>query len=293
MSEVGSVSNLSSASSRSEHMAYLMGDLNLDRSTAALMYRAERLQEKGQLQQALRSFERVLATKPDCEEAAVNARMIREQMAQEPRLETVREEPAANATAAGVLQTVDWQVKVVLTDSEQFDVYYTEAMLKDQFLLCAKKELRDHGIQTPFVQIVAMDVEPYTPSVDIDPWMNTSYTCRGVVRATLLPGMVVQSRSHDFPAQMATAIEAEAAEAAVRAEIELALLRGLAQARAQPEPMPQGEPDTEPSIREQKDRSWMAQPMGSEGPAQSCAAAAVEAESVRSSGSRHSSVRSN
>lgn len=60
---------------RAEHMQYFM-DLGLDRDTAALLYRAERLQEKGQLRQALPYFQEVLATNPDCIEASVSVKMI-------------------------------------------------------------------------------------------------------------------------------------------------------------------------------------------------------------------------
>lgn len=76
-------SQQTTASSRAEQMSYLMRELGLDRASARLLYRAERLQEKGQLEQALRYFAQVLATRPDCEEAAVNSRMIREMLAEQ------------------------------------------------------------------------------------------------------------------------------------------------------------------------------------------------------------------
>jgi len=61
--------------SRAEHMQYFM-DLGLDRETAALLYRGERLQERGQLRQALPYFQEVHAAFPDCREASVSVRMI-------------------------------------------------------------------------------------------------------------------------------------------------------------------------------------------------------------------------
>ena len=197
MSQAESVSSLSTASSRSQHMAYLMNDLDLDRATAALMYRAERLQEKGQLQQALNYFERVLAMRHDCEEASVNARMIREQLAetQAPRLEPVREElfgDAGTLAVHGRLQTADIPLTVRCTDCEDLEVFFTEPMLRDVVLDQARKELSDTGIVTPFLEIISMDIERYTPNVSDDPWMNTMHTCRAVVRATLLPGAAVQ-----------------------------------------------------------------------------------------------------
>jgi hypothetical protein len=45
--------------------------LGLDGGTAALLVRAERLQEKGQLRQALKYYEVVLSACPECPEAVV------------------------------------------------------------------------------------------------------------------------------------------------------------------------------------------------------------------------------
>jgi tetratricopeptide (TPR) repeat protein len=75
-----SSAGLSSASSRTEHMAYLTESLGLDSGTAALLYRAERLQEKGQYKMALKYYQKVLQAKPDCLEAAENARITKEML---------------------------------------------------------------------------------------------------------------------------------------------------------------------------------------------------------------------
>lgn len=289
MSEAASVSNLSNTSSRSEHMAYLMNDLNLDRATAALMYRAERLQEKGQLQQALRYFERVLANHQDCQEAAVNARMIREQLADAPRLEPVQEE-ARDAEASPKLQTANMPLTVIRQDSEKWDVYWTESELRDAVLGEANRKLQKVGIVTPFLEIVSMDIETYTPSVHDDPWMDTRYTCRAVVRATFPPQMVVGASSHASNEQ----------PAAAAAEALLARLAGAGAATQATAPRAAGEPDQEPSVCESgKNRTAPAGSAPSQppepAPPQTCAAAAAaagESESVRSSGSRHSSVHS-
>ena len=79
----GSSLSLSLASSRTEHMAYLRDVLRLDSTTATLLYRAERLQEKGQFKQALKYYHKVLQLKPDCEDAAENAAITAELLKEE------------------------------------------------------------------------------------------------------------------------------------------------------------------------------------------------------------------
>jgi len=65
--------------------------VGLDRGTAALLFRAERLQEKGQLRQALKYYEAVLSTFPDCPEAVVNARITRDLLAEDKGEKTRRQ----------------------------------------------------------------------------------------------------------------------------------------------------------------------------------------------------------
>lgn len=214
MAAEASVSDLSSTSSRSEQMAFFMEDLNLDRPTAMLMYRAERLQEKGQLRQALRYFEQVLSAKPDCEEARVNARMIREDLAQQApqRLPSLSEHSgptaAANtpqvgltATAASasqpVWQTADLPVSFEVSDSEEWGVYYTKADLDDTALDKARFELERHDINSPFLTLVQNDVTSYTLPVHDDPWVDTKHKCRAIVRVTFpaAPGVAAPASS--------------------------------------------------------------------------------------------------
>ena len=106
---VSSFSDLSNASSRFEHMAYLRQELGLDTATAALLYRAERLQEKGQLQQSLKYYERVLRGKPDCTEAKENARMVSEELEERKRngLQPVTEKDTTSPYCITEMQ-VNW-----------------------------------------------------------------------------------------------------------------------------------------------------------------------------------------
>jgi len=299
MEDASSVSNLSSTSSRSEHMAYLMNDLSLDRGAAAMMYRAERLQEKGQLQQALRYFDRVLASHPTCEEAAVNARMIREQLAEEgssQRLAPVTEEevqpPVAAATAAVALPSTTMEFIFECVEKEEWDAYYSEEDLRKAALDEARRRLEEDGIRTPFVQLESFDVKTWTLPVDIDPWMDSHHTCHAVVRVSFPPvGATPQSRpaasgrvtpSRPMPGATAAAAAAE--------------------------------PDQEPSLcggsgsghkskrSEVNGKSMLEQLQGqasnifgeatTSSPAmlpQTCAAAAADGESAHSSGSRRTS----
>lgn len=171
-------------------MNYLMSDLNLDKPAAMLMYRAERLQEKGQLQQALRYFDRVLATNPDCDEAVVNARMLREELSQQaPSLPPISEHvpitPVQQPPPS--LQTVDFSVTFTRRDCEQYDSYWAESALNDAALTEARTLMQKHGVSTPFLMLVQNDIEIGTPDVHDDPWMDNTYTCRATVRATFPP----------------------------------------------------------------------------------------------------------
>eukprot|EP00927_Polykrikos_kofoidii_P040069 TRINITY_DN34312_c0_g1_i1.p1 TRINITY_DN34312_c0_g1~~TRINITY_DN34312_c0_g1_i1.p1 ORF type:complete len:410 (+),score=40.55 TRINITY_DN34312_c0_g1_i1:103-1332(+) len=69
-------SSLSTTSSRSEQMLYFRDHCGLDDQAARLVVRAERLQEKGQLQQAALYFREVLRISPTCREAQFNLEMI-------------------------------------------------------------------------------------------------------------------------------------------------------------------------------------------------------------------------
>mmetsp|Transcript_18120 Transcript_18120/g.44461 ORF Transcript_18120/g.44461 Transcript_18120/m.44461 type:complete len:180 (+) Transcript_18120:163-702(+) len=108
MDNVSLPSGLSSASSRSEHITYMTAELGLDQPTAAMLYRAERLQEKGQLQQALSYFARVAERKPDCVEAVENAHMIRSMLAEQP---PSQEAPPCPLQTVSEYQTVEMQVE--------------------------------------------------------------------------------------------------------------------------------------------------------------------------------------
>jgi len=69
-------SQTSSTSSRADHLEYFKQQFGLDDAHAALLLRAERLQEKGQVDQALMYFQAVLRVYPGCSEARMNVDMI-------------------------------------------------------------------------------------------------------------------------------------------------------------------------------------------------------------------------
>jgi hypothetical protein len=69
-------SEQSVASSRSEMVAFFQSAHGLDRQTADLLYRAERLQEKGQIAQAIVYYNEVLQVVPGCEVAQQNISLL-------------------------------------------------------------------------------------------------------------------------------------------------------------------------------------------------------------------------
>lgn len=81
------VSCLSDASSWSEHIAFLTETMGMDKASAGLLYRTERLQEKGQLKQAIKYYESVLATCPDCTDAIESLRIVSQVISEEEEIE--------------------------------------------------------------------------------------------------------------------------------------------------------------------------------------------------------------
>lgn len=77
------MSALSESSSRTEHMQFLTNVMGMDTTSAAMLFRAERLQEKGQLRQALKYYESVLSKCPECAEATENIRIVKELLGDE------------------------------------------------------------------------------------------------------------------------------------------------------------------------------------------------------------------
>ena len=78
-------------SSRIDHMAFLRDAIGLDPVSAGMFYQAERLQEKGQLRQAVKYYERVLQNYPNCIEATTNVTIIQELLVDEDEREKTKE----------------------------------------------------------------------------------------------------------------------------------------------------------------------------------------------------------
>jgi hypothetical protein len=102
--------------------------LGLDEGTAALLVRAERLQEKGQLRQALKYYEVVLLACPECPEAVVNSMPASQETSwrkkkrtPQPNLSMIpeRNERCPNTPTITEMD-VDWNVR----EDVRFD-YYT------------------------------------------------------------------------------------------------------------------------------------------------------------------------
>jgi len=123
-------------------MAYLQSELGLDAATATLMYRAEQLQENGQLQEALGYFEEVLGAKPDCTEAAVNARMLKTQLS-----EASGSQPMPEDNGIGLVSKSFSCVMEIFWGWTQD----SSTDQKDIVMNKAKKILRDFGLPVPVV----------------------------------------------------------------------------------------------------------------------------------------------
>ena len=67
-----------SRSCRIDHMAFLRDAIGLDPISAGMFYQAERLQGKGQFRQAVKYYERILLTYPNCVEAITAITIILE-----------------------------------------------------------------------------------------------------------------------------------------------------------------------------------------------------------------------
>jgi len=134
-----------SVSSRAEQMAYLKNELGLDHATAARLYRAGRLQEKGQLKLALVYFKKVIAVQPDRVEAQDNARITQEALAEQVRcekqnvlLQSISEDVASSTGYTTTEMEIDWSG----WDDSRFDYY---AAPDELAVKAAKKHLRATG----------------------------------------------------------------------------------------------------------------------------------------------------
>ncbi len=98
--------------------------LGLYQVTAILLYRAERLQEKGQLQQALKYYQQVLQKYPDCVEASENARMtevmIRDQT--KPSSSVPLGKIPENSSTTPTTTYTTTEMEILLTDCENTQI---------------------------------------------------------------------------------------------------------------------------------------------------------------------------
>jgi hypothetical protein len=141
------VSGLSETrSSRKEHMAFLTNVMGMDPASAAMLYRAERLQEKGQLRQAIIYYETVLSKCSNCTEAIVNIRIVKELIVEEEekkaaqqRLSVIPEKPD-RPPSQGVITEMD----IFWSGFEDHRVDYYPDPVACAFR-AAKSQLRESG----------------------------------------------------------------------------------------------------------------------------------------------------
>lgn len=124
MEELSDITGLSRGSSRAEHMAYFTESMGLDASTAALLYRAEHLQEKGQHKLALKYYQKVLQTRPDCVEAAENARITAETIEeQNTEMQKAAPQVVPEKAQSVTYTTTEMEVSWFDSDNAKWDTY--------------------------------------------------------------------------------------------------------------------------------------------------------------------------
>ena len=149
------VSDLSDDSSRSEQMAYLTNELKIDKVSAAMLYKAERLQDKGQLKQALKYYERVLMKYPGCDEAATNLEIVNELLEDQQkesenlrRLPTITEQPSPPVITE---MHVEW------VDRESIQLDYEPNADKAAFQ-AAKEKMISMGYSNSLLKLIKNEV---------------------------------------------------------------------------------------------------------------------------------------
>ena len=188
---------LSSTSSRSEHMAYYKGELGLDHPTATMLYRGERLQEKGQLKQALQYFNKVLSNAPDCTEAAENARMVKQ---------TLEEERATTPALASISEakpeytTTEMQVEWHSYEDYRFDVYPEP---DGAAFAEAKYQLMETGHENSLLKLVKNEILEDVCNHETD-WQQCMRG-RATFQVTLIKNDAERSEEHEASADAALA----------------------------------------------------------------------------------------
>jgi hypothetical protein len=177
------ISSLSHTCSRAEHIAYLTNELGLDKLTAATLHRGERLQEKGQLQQAIYYFENVLKKYPECPEASVNLRIVK----------TLLEDKGKEATSMPVIpeKQSPHSISMFVTDMEVTWSGVEDPIIgyipdPDECAVgAAEKRLRDIGYGNSMLKMISNIVTNET--CDAETGWVTYLQGKALFRVTLIP----------------------------------------------------------------------------------------------------------
>jgi hypothetical protein len=189
------MSTLSESSSRTEHMAFWTNVMGMDPASAALLYRAERLQEKGQVRQAIKYYESVLLKSPECTEAIGNIRILKELVTEEDK-ETIQ----SSKTQQHSLPTVPEKSEVRPTIITEMDVSWTAvgSPLFDDYpdpddcaFRAAKEKLReiDHGDSL----LKLLDNKTLTEVCNHETGGDTVLSGRARFQVTLIPDRVINA----------------------------------------------------------------------------------------------------
>lgn len=180
--EVGSsVSEISTASTRRDQMQYLMEELRLDRTSASIMYKAERLQERGQLRQALFYYNKVLEARPRCQEAAENARMT-EQMLRNQQVALQADLNGRQLPPTGTRSCNTGRLEVFWLEPREAGRVYSSRDFDPVAIAAGHRALEERGYNTPFVTLVQNQILETTRDGASMLWSG-----RATVEATLVP----------------------------------------------------------------------------------------------------------
>ena len=167
-------------SSRIDHMAFLRDAIGLDPVSAGMFYQAERLQEKGQLRQAVKYYERVLRNYPNCIEATTNVTIIRELLVDEDEREQEKEsnkerekEPTSSTTNNSSIVTemdISWHGYEDMIFGSPPDPSYCAYD-------AAKKHMKSNGYGGSLLKLLENTIHDYT---DDDEFI----TCDGAKKMT-------------------------------------------------------------------------------------------------------------
>lgn len=185
MSERGdhSVSALTSLS-RTENIEYFMTVIGLDRTAASFLYRAEKLQDKGQWKAAMKYYQKVLEIKPDCSEAQMGVSISTDMLVQEEQEGLSDKVTAAAAKPKDGTAVIVSEMEILWNGKEsiQFDYNPDPDDLAFDF---AKRHLSKSGHSGSLLKLLKNSI--LEEKCDVDTGWEMFMSGRALFQVTLIP----------------------------------------------------------------------------------------------------------